>query len=302
MAQSLLQVALFLFLIALANVLKRIGLFSEREGATLSKITLNITLPAAIVASFNTFKLDYSLLVLILYGILANVVLMVFSYLSMRKESNGLKGYALLCGSTYNVGNFSFPFVQALYGPPALVAASLFDLGNALMTTGFTYSLASTTAGGTKPNTKDLLTKLFTSAPFITYLIMISLSFADFTLPRFFQDWMQTIGKANPIIAMLMIGFMLDIRFQKGWIKKSFVLLIIRYGLATVFAYFIIKHTQFSQVIRFTLALAVFSPISTSSVAFTEKISDQGKLASFTSSLSVMTSALCYVVLTPLLS
>ncbi len=302
MAQSLLQVALFLFLIALANVLKRIGLFSEREGATLSKITLNITLPAAIVASFNTFKLDYSLLVLILYGILANVVLMVFSYLSMRKESNGLKGYALLCGSTYNVGNFSFPFVQALYGPPALVAASLFDLGNALMTTGFTYSLASTTAGGTKPNTKDLLTKLFTSAPFITYLIMISLSFANLTLPCFFQDWMQTIGKANPIIAMLMIGFMLDIRFQKGWIKKSFVLLIIRYGLATVFAYFIIKHTQFSQVIRFTLALAVFSPISTSSVAFTEKISDQGKLASFTSSLSVMTSALCYVVLTPLLS
>lgn len=302
MAQSLLQVALFLFLIALANVLKRIGLFSEREGATLSKITLNITLPAAIVASFNTFKLDYSLLVLILYGILANVVLMVFSYLSMRKESNGLKGYALLCGSTYNVGNFSFPFVQALYGPPALVAASLFDLGNALMTTGFTYSLASTTAGGTKPNTKDLLTKLFTSAPFITYLIMISLSFANLTLPRFFQDWMQTIGKANPIIAMLMIGFMLDIRFQKGWIKKSFVLLIIRYSLATVFAYFIIKHTQFSQVIRFTLALAVFSPISTSSVAFTEKISDQGKLASFTSSLSVMTSALCYVVLTPLLS
>lgn len=302
MAQSLLQVALFLFLIALANVLKRIGLFSEREGATLSKITLNITLPAAIMASFNTFKLDYSLLVLILYGILANVVLMVFSYLSMRKESNGLKGYALLCGSTYNVGNFSFPFVQALYGPPALVAASLFDLGNALMTTGFTYSLASTTAGGTKPNTKDLLTKLFTSAPFITYLIMISLSFANLTLPRFFQDWMQTIGKANPIIAMLMIGFMLDIRFQKGWIKKLFVLLIIRYGLATVFAYFIIKHTQFSQVIRFTLALAVFSPISTSSVAFTEKISDQGKLASFTSSLSVMTSALCYVVLTPLLS
>jgi len=302
MAQSLLQVALFLFLIALANVLKRIGLFSEREGATLSKITLNITLPAAIVASFNTFKLDYSLLILILYGIGANVVLMVFSYLSMRKESNGLKGYALLCGSTYNVGNFSFPFVQALYGPQALVAASLFDLGNALMTTGLTYSLASTTAGGTKPNTKDLLTKLFTSAPFITYLVMISLSFANLTLPRFFQDWMQTIGKANPIIAMLMIGFMLDIRFQKGWIKKSFVLLIIRYGLGAVFAYFILKHTQFSQVIRFTLALAVFSPISTSSVAFTEKISDQGKLASFTSSLSVMASALCYSVLAPLLS
>ncbi len=302
MAHSLLQVALFLFLIALAHMLKRIGLFTEREGATLSKITLNITLPAAIVASFNTFKLDYSLLVLIFYGILANVVMMTLSYFSMRKESNGLKGYALLCGSTYNVGNFSFPFVQALFGAPALVAASLFDLGNALMTTGFTYSLASTTAGGSKPNTKDLLKKLFTSVPFITYLVMISLSFANLTLPRFLQDWMQTIGKANPIIAMLMIGFMLDIRFQQGWIKKSVVLLIIRYGLGTVFAYYFLKHTQFNQVIRITLALVVFSPISTSSVAFTEKISNQGKLASFTSSLSVLISVLSYFILAPLLS
>lgn len=302
MAQSMSQVALFLFLIALANVLKRIGLFTEKEGATLSKITLNITLPAAIVASFNTFRLDYSLLVLILYGIITNILMMLLSYLAMRKESNGQKAYAILCGSTYNVGNFSFPFVQALFGAPGLVAASLFDLGNALMTTGFTYSLASTTAGGHRPNTKDLVIKLFTSVPFITYLVMISLTFASLTLPRFLQDWMQAIGKANPIIAMLMIGFMLDIRFQKGWIKKSAVLLIIRYALAAVFAYFFLNHTPFNKVIRVTLALAVFSPISNSSVAFTEKISDQGKLASFTSSLSVILSVFCYSILAALLS
>nr|WP_319776455.1 hypothetical protein [uncultured Sphaerochaeta sp.] len=81
MTQSLTQVALFLFIIILAQILKRIGLFTEKEGSTLSSISLNITLPAAIVASFNTFTMDYSLLVLVAYGIGANILLASLSYL-----------------------------------------------------------------------------------------------------------------------------------------------------------------------------------------------------------------------------
>lgn len=222
MTQSLTQVALFLFLIILAHILKRVGLFTEKEGSTLSSISLNITLPAAIVASFNTFTMDYSLLVLVGYGIGANILLAALSYLFfMCKQSNSLKAYALLSGSTYNVGNFSFPFIQSLFGAQALVAASLFDLGNALMTTGLTYSLASSVSQGKRPETIDILRKLFTSVPFITYLVMITLSFAHIRLPLFLQDWMVAIGKANPIIAMLMIGIMLDIHFEKSWIKYS---------------------------------------------------------------------------------
>ncbi|MGE4584351.1 MAG: AEC family transporter [Sphaerochaeta sp.] len=302
MVQSFFQVALFLFLIILAYVLKRLGIFTQRDGTTLSNITLNITLPAAIIASFNTFTMDYSLLLLILTGIGVNVVLMGISYLAMHRTNSQLKAYALLCGSTYNIGNFAFPFVQALSGPTALVAASLFDLGNALMTTGLTYSLAASTAGGTRPDTKDLVKKLFTSVPFITYLLMLGLSFASIHLPAFLQNWMLAIGKANPIIAMLMIGFMLDIRFERSWIHYSLVLLSIRYVLAVVFAFLFIRFTDFAPVIKSTVALVVFSPVASSSVAFTDKISDQGKLASFTSSLSVMVSIICYTVLSVFLT
>ncbi len=264
MTQSLTQVALFLFLIILAHILKRVGLFTEKEGSTLSSISLNITLPAAIVASFNTFTMDYSLLVLVGYGIGgANILLAALSYLFMCKQSNSLKAYALLSGSTYNVGNFSFPFIQSLFGAQALVAASLFDLGNALMTTGLTYSLASSVSqGGKRPETIDILRKLFTSVPFITYLVMITLSFAHIRLPLFLQDWMVAIGKANPIIAMLMIGIMLDIHFEKSWIKYSLGgLLTIRYALAILLAWYFIVHTDFNQIIKTTLVFVVFSQV-----------------------------------------
>ena len=302
MTQSLTQVALFLFIIILAQILKRIGLFTEKEGSTLSSISLNITLPAAIVASFNTFTMDYSLLVLVAYGIGANILLASLSYLFMCKQNNSLKAYALLSGSTYNVGNFSFPFIQSLFGAQALVAASLFDLGNALMTTGLTYSLASSVSQGKRPESTDLLKKLFTSVPFITYLVMITLSFAHIRLPLFLQDWMVAIGKANPIIAMLMIGIMLDIHFEKSWIKYTLGLLTIRYSLGILMAWYFIVHTDFNQIIKTTLVFVVFSPSATSSVAFLEKLTDEKKLASFTSSLSVLASIASFTILSLLVT
>ncbi|WP_319756338.1 permease [uncultured Sphaerochaeta sp.] len=302
MTQSLTQVALFLFIIILAQILKRIGLFTEKEGSTLSSISLNITLPAAIVASFNTFTMDYSLLVLVAYGIGANILLASLSYLFMCKQNNSLKAYALLSGSTYNVGNFSFPFIQSLFGAQALVAASLFDLGNALMTTGLTYSLASSVSQGKRPQSTDLLKKLFTSVPFITYLVMITLSFAHIRLPLFLQDWMVAIGKANPIIAMLMIGIMLDIHFEKSWIKYTLGLLTIRYGMGILMAWYFIVHTDFNQIIKTTLVFVVFSPSATSSVAFLEKLTDEKKLASFTSSLSVLASIASFTILSLLVT
>nr|WP_319474375.1 permease [uncultured Sphaerochaeta sp.] len=302
MTQSLTQVALFLFIIILAQILKRIGLFTEKEGSTLSSISLNITLPAAIVASFNTFTMDYSLLVLVAYGIGANILLASLSYLFMCKQNNSLKAYALLSGSTYNVGNFSFPFIQSLFGAQALVAASLFDLGNALMTTGLTYSLASSVSQGKRPESTDLLKKLFTSVPFITYLVMITLSFAHIRLPLFLQEWMVAIGKANPIIAMLMIGIMLDIHFEKSWIKYSLGLLTIRYGMGILMAWYFIVHTDFNQIIKTTLVFVVFSPSATSSVAFLDKLTDEKKLASFTSSLSVLASIASFTILSLLVT
>ena len=301
MAQSFSQPFLFLFIIVLANLLKRVGVFKETEGKVLSQITLNITLPAAIIAGFNSIRMEYSLLIFILMGIAINVVQMAFAYLLMYKENNGLKSYALLNGATYNIGNFSFPFIQTLFGAPGLVIAALFDLGNALMTTGFTYSTAASVAGGQRPNSKDLMKKLFSSVPFVTYLVMLSLSLWDIQLPIFFSEWMQSIGKANPIIAMLMIGIMLDIHFEKGWLKHSIKMLGVRYLGAVVFSLAIYHFTDYSQMIKVTLILLFFSPISTIATAYTQKCTNNGKLSSFTTSISVVVSIISYMVLVPFL-
>jgi len=113
---------------------------------------------------------------------------------------------------------------------------------------------------------------------------------------------MVAIGKANPIIAMLMIGIMLDIHFEKSWIKYTLGLLTIRYGMGILMAWYFIVHTDFNQIIKTTLVFVVFSPSATSSVAFLEKLTDEKKLASFTSSLSVLASIASFTILSLLVT
>ncbi|WP_320128004.1 AEC family transporter [uncultured Sphaerochaeta sp.] len=302
MEQSFAQPLSFLFIIFLANLLKRIGLFGKDDFKVLAKITINVTLPSAIIASFDSFSMDYSLLVLVLVGILSNSILMAVSYWIMRKESNYKKSYALLNGATYNIGNFSFPFIQGLFGASGMVVAALFDLGNALMATGFTYSLAASVAGNIRPNPKDLVKKLFESVPFDTYLVMLLLSFLNIHLPSTMAQTMQLIGKANPIVAMFMIGLMLDLHFEKDWIKDSVKMLLVRYLGAIAFSLAVWYFTPWTQVVKITLTLLFFSPISTISSAFTERCTHDGRLSSFTTSLSVIAGILLYMILIPILT
>lgn len=301
MTSSLSQPLLFIFIIVLGYTLKRFGIFSEHDGKVLSEITVNITMPAAIVAGFQSFEFGASLFLLLVLGILINAVLMGAGYLSTRKQSKEIQGFAIFNTSTYNIGNFTFPYVQTLFGSPGLVAASIFDLGNALMTTGLVYSVGSSIASNQRPNIKDILKKLLHSMPFLTYLAMIFLSFIGLNLPIFFVDWMQTIGKANPIVAMLMIGIMLDIRFEKGWIAQAMKVVGIRFVIATIFSVLTWHFSSFPNMIKVTLIMLYFSPVASISTAYTQQNTDKGALSSFTSSVSVVLSTCCFLFLVPLL-
>ncbi|MDT4761980.1 AEC family transporter [Sphaerochaeta sp. PS] len=302
MNSNLSQPLLFLSIILLANLLKRAKVFKESDAQVLSQITLNITLPAAIVAGFSSFRMDSSLFLLILFGILTNVILMGLAYLALRKESKDMQAFGLFNASTYNIGNFSFPFVQTLFGGPGLVAAALFDLGNALMTTGLVYSVGTSLATNKKQSIRDILKKLLSSMPFITYLVMITLALADIHLPPFLTQWMDAIGKANPIVAMLMIGMMLEIRFEKGWLKQAMKVIAIRYLCAALFSVLVWNLTSFSPMVKVTLALLFFSPVSSVATAYTQRCTDKGKLSSFTSSVTVVLSTLSFLILVPLLN
>lgn len=69
MLEILTRAGCFVAIIILGYFLKRIGFFKESDFTILSRITLRITLPAAIITSFGGKEIDRSLLVLVLLAI-----------------------------------------------------------------------------------------------------------------------------------------------------------------------------------------------------------------------------------------
>ena len=76
----------FVAIIAVGFLLRRAGFFKREDFTLLSRIVINITLPAAIINNLNGRELEPSLLILVLVGFLYGVVLMIVGYMLNRRE------------------------------------------------------------------------------------------------------------------------------------------------------------------------------------------------------------------------
>ena len=88
MAQVLLKASAYVFVIALGYILKRLRFFKPDDYKLILKITLNITMPAAVITNFAAFEFDFSLLFAVLLALGSNVLLWGLGYLfSMKKDA-----------------------------------------------------------------------------------------------------------------------------------------------------------------------------------------------------------------------
>ena len=76
MIDILARAGCFVAIIAMGVILRRAGFFKPEDFHLLSRIVINITLPAAIITNLSGKELDLSLLILILVGFLYGIILM----------------------------------------------------------------------------------------------------------------------------------------------------------------------------------------------------------------------------------
>jgi predicted permease len=86
LAEILTKSGIFVAIIALGYMLKRIGVFRKEDFSVISKIVMKVTLPAAIVSSFAGREIDLSMLSLIPLAVLFGILYMlVGAVLNLRK-------------------------------------------------------------------------------------------------------------------------------------------------------------------------------------------------------------------------
>ena len=291
MAEILMKAGSFIAIIILGYVLRRRGFFKEEDFYVLSRIVLKITLPAAIVTNFTGIDMKPSMLLMSLLGLGGGIILTGMAFLISAGKNGEEKAFNIINLTGYNIGNFTMPFAQSFLGPLGVVAASLFDSGNALVCLGGTYSVAVMAKGEKgKFSIMPIIKTLLSSVPFDAYLLMTVLSLLHLSLPAPMVSFTGIIANGNAFMAMLMLGVGFKMTLDKSRMGKIIQILFIRYSVSIALAaafYFLLP---FELEYRQALAILALSPIASAAPAFTGDLDGDIGLASAVNSISIVIS------------
>lgn len=290
----------YVLVIMLGYLLKRAGFFGKDDHRLMSKIMVNITLPCTIIQAFDGFERDAKMFIIVGIGFICAFMPILLMYLTTGRVEKRLRAYRMLNIGGYNIGCFSLPLVQAFFGNTGVVAACMFDTGNAIMMTGGAYAMTSTllrTGGEECESVGDVLLKFVKSLPFDAYMMMIFLAALGVKIPSVVFTLTRPAGQANAFVAMLMIGMMFEPAGDRALLRETARELVWRYLFAAASAALVFFCTPFELVVRQTLCIVCFAPLSSLAPIYTDRCHSDTALASFTNSVSIAVSLIVMLAL-----
>lgn len=292
MLNILIRACSFIAIIAMGYLLRRIGFFKKEDFGVLAKVTLRITLPCAIIVSFNGKVIDPALLSLPLMAIAFGAVYVLAAYLSHKAlgMSREKQAFAMLNLAGYNIGNFVIPFAQSFLGPMAVIAISIFDTGNAIVCLGGAFSLACMVKDGSRFSVMSIVRALMKSVPFIVYVTMLAATLMKLPTPAFVLSIAEIGSGANAFMSMLMIGVGIELQARREQLMTIVRIVAMRYSLAIVFALICFFMTPFALEIRQALVILAFAPVGSAVPGFTKEMGGDVGLSSAVNSICMVIS------------
>jgi len=297
MLDILIRAGSFVSIIILGYVLKKIGFFKQEDFTILSRITIRITLPAAIVMNFAGKQIDPAMLGLGLLGLGGGAIYIALGYLMNRSTSKEQQSFEMLNLAGYNIGTFVLPFAQNFLGPVGALSTSLFDTGNSIICLGGAYSLAAMVKDGKGFSVKRILKAMATSVPFMTYVIMVTINLVRIPVPGFIVSFADLIASANAFMALLMIGVGFKLESNRSQLGRIAKMLTVRYGIAAVLALVYFFVLPLDLEVRQALVILAFSPIGSAVPGFTGELKGDVGLSSAVNSITIIISIVIIVTL-----
>ncbi|MFI3325805.1 MAG: AEC family transporter [Clostridia bacterium] len=286
----------FILLIFISYFLKTKGVFTNEAKKFLSSVIINLCLPCVILNGFRDFDYDNSLILAIFICIFISIVSLILGYLISRKRNRDSKILHMMNGCGYNIGIFTIPFVSNFLSSTAVVCALMFDIGNAIFVFGALSAATSFVVDNNRSNPIPVICKkLFTNIPFVVYMILLLLLALNITPPSFIYPFVELCSGATSFLAMIMIGLMIEFKINFSEIKEIASTLIFRYSISLVSAILIFQLPMFEHELKKALIIAVFSPMSTACVVYTEKLKCKPSLIGAVSSLSIVISIVAII-------
>ncbi|BCZ47802.1 permease [Clostridium gelidum] len=279
----------FICIVILGYILKKNGFFKKEDGLFLSKIVMNITLPAALIAGASSMNINYVAIIIILVGLISNLFNIFLVKYIERRNSPVTKAISIINCSGYNVGNFAIPFAASFFEPTALLYMCMFDMGNSCMVLGGSYALAKNEVDGSgRLNIKKLIKTLLRTVPFDVLIVLFVISILKISIPKEITTIASMIGSANAFLAMLMIGIILEINITKTQAKGVTKLLGIRYFSNLIFSCSVYFFLPVPILAKQMIVLVLFAPLSTISAVYSKMIDPDNPIPALANSISII--------------
>lgn len=273
MSDAILNAVCVLFIITMSYFFKRMRLLDIDTARKMANVVMNFTLPCAILTSANGMNFDVSLLSIMLISFFINIAMLTFSYFSSRDVN--VRMFNMLNTTCFNIGNFVLPFMQHTMSPKAFLALCMFDLVNALFCFGGSYAIALFFNRKYFPdqeiNLKVILKEMSKSISFYAYLIVVSLSAMQLSIPDFLIQPMKTIGSANTLLCFMIIGIMLSFKISLEQFKHVIQAWAIRYTMCAVIAVLVWLFLPLDAEIRIMIMIILMAPMTSIAPIMTMK-------------------------------
>ncbi|MEH7177618.1 AEC family transporter [Neobacillus vireti] len=285
-------------IIALGYLLKRLRILQEKDGEVISKLIFKITLPALVLVTFDSVKLETSLVLIPVIVILYGILITILGLLVFKNEEREMKGTFLILSSGFNVGLFAFPLVFAIWGMNGLTYFSMFDVGASFIVFGIAYILASYfSEEGLSLKPVEIIKKLSRSIPLMTYFIASILNFTHIKLPDVVINVASILSEANMPLSLLLLGLYLNFTFDKQTIKPLLKYLTFRYSLGFLIAIALYFTLPYEPMFRYTILIGLLLPAASSAITFAVEFKYSTKSIRLMATISNITILISIVIL-----
>lgn len=252
--------------ILLGFFLHRIHVFSKEDALTISKIMMNVTLPAVVVKNLNGMILNMDIFVAAMAGFAINAFFCAMAFVFSSKSDVEDRAVKIFSFCSFNIGSYTIPVLNSFVTPAAMAGILAFNYpGTAI----FTYCVAPAVGCALygkkgEPLVISVQKKLLRNVPAMTCFGMLFLCFAHISFPSGMLGFFTMLSEANTTLAMLSIGILLNFRFSKPELVADLKTVLLRLSFAAISATAILLILPASEELCKALALTVFAPIASS--------------------------------------
>lgn len=203
------KVSIIFALVLLGYVYSK--LTKQKDSSVISKLVLNISVPASILATITTA--DYNaikddLLILIIVSTCISVVTLALSFPFTRMLKMKSPAEKAVYRSALFFNNFGFmgwPICQLLFGNEGFLYAALYAIPLHLLVYSITPALMSAAGENKKIFDKSMLINI----PFFATIIGLVVLISGLSLPTSLIDFLGMVGVTQTPLSMLVIGMIL---------------------------------------------------------------------------------------------